>query len=169
MSSARPVSFLPYTHMTLQHIAAQALVDQVRSATRGRNFLVWFEDGANSRSAGLPAPTQVLPPALKRLLLKLNLNAHQVVHGSSNPFIQHIMPSLLAMGVCLVKHSPTATTRSTTQREENEKNRAHRNRLLRYMHSQQEVERFVRNGRNYHSGTKPPKRRRTRAVLKPGG
>ena len=107
--------------MTLSQAAARALQTHVRTVTRRRNFLVWFEDSVQSRDAGLQPPSMQTPPALKNLLLKFSPARHQVVHGSSIPYIQRIMPRLLSMGVCLVKHSPTAlhTTRFVTKNEEN--------------------------------------------------
>lgn len=146
---------------TLQHAAAQALVDQVRSATRGRYFLVRFDDNEDSRAAGLPPPLQRTPPALKRLLLNLSPALHQVVYGSNNPFLQSTVPRLLPMGVCLVKRAPTATGdygRYATQQEKEDGDRKYRARARRYWNNQ-EFEQMLDNERGWVHG-KLGKRRR---------
>lgn len=89
----------------LQHVSARALFDQVRHASRNRFFLVRFRDDDVARAAGLPPPVRDTPRALKDLLLPLTPQQHEVVRGSNNPFLQRVMPALLAMGVCLVKRS----------------------------------------------------------------
>jgi hypothetical protein len=118
--------------MTLQQTAARALVARVRAVTRGRNFLVWFTDGPDSRAAGLEPPHVHTPPALKDILLRFSPARHQVVYSSSDAFLQQVMPGLLAAGVCLVKHAPTSTQRYTSPQEEEESMRKWRVVMLRH-------------------------------------